>query len=219
MNKRTWWCAVTTALLIGGVAMAQDTPYQRSHNVNSFQSQGGTRIITPAQLHPNVTVSRTLAAQPVHPHMVKVIIGGGSPGANTSAGAGQISTWIDPMRKLDGDGGLDENHSLVKAQRLYLSLTMTSTEELNAIRSHSHEVYANTYAQSNRVRIVVNPKARQDAAGMARAPKPMMVLTKPVDTKAKPQAQPAPEEKPVPMPVAPTRDEDREETDLVASAE
>lgn len=220
MLKRMWLCAVGTALLTGGAAMAQDAPYQTSHNVNSFQTQGGTRIITPAQLHPNVAVSRTLAAQPVHPHMVKVIIGGGSPGADTSTGAGQISTWIDPMQRLDGGDGLDENHSLVKAQRLYLSLTGVSTEQLYAIRSHSHESYAAAYATSNRAQLVVNPKAGQgEKTDMAHTPRPIMVLTKPVDMRTKPKAQPAPEKKATPMPIAPTRDEEREETDLVASAD
>ena len=125
----------TTTVLVGAVMVclslsmtaragyeAADVPYQPSFSTERSQSDA-TRIITPARLHPEVAVSRSLSAQPVHPYLVELqFAGSGS----------RMSTYIDPMRKLDGEGQFDEDHSIVKAQRLYRSLAGISTQQLNA---------------------------------------------------------------------------------------
>ena len=125
----------TTTVVVGAVMVclslsmtaragydAPDVPYQPSFSTERSQSDA-TRIITPARLHPEVAVSRSLSAQPVHPYLVELqFAGSGS----------RMSTYIDPMRKLDGEGQFDEDHSIVKAQRLYRSLAGISTQELNA---------------------------------------------------------------------------------------
>ncbi len=137
-------------------------PYQPIYAPQQTNSSfGTTRIVVPARLHREVEVSRTLAAQPVHPHMVKVILGGGrSAGYETGANP-VISTWIDPLRRLDGANGLDENHSLVKAQRLYLSLSGTTQRQIDEARVQSHRIQR-TYASQSNARIITNPAAMRD---------------------------------------------------------
>jgi len=167
--------AILTALtpLVGftAAASAQSVPYETQVTTNGFYERSARIIISP-RLHSEVEVDRTLAAQPVHPHMVKVILGGDiSP---NSAGAVQ-HTWIDPMQRIDGEDGLDESHSLVKAQRLYLSLSGTTQNELDAHRIRSKQLQAN-YADQSRARIIVNP--RPDATNDPTL-QPVMVVPRP----------------------------------------
>lgn len=119
--------AVAT-VLTGSVAFAQQngspqSPYAHSIDVHRSRTNRA-RIIVPAQHHPNVAVSRSLAAQPVHPHLVKIVLGD------------SISTYIDPAAQIDGKyTHLDENHTLKKAARMYNGLTGVTTNELNRLRN------------------------------------------------------------------------------------
>jgi len=159
--------AVVAALVAAGAmlaapdaAQAQSTriihapsvPYEPRRNLNTFTTLGRTSIEVPARLHREVEVSRSLAAQPVYPHMVKVIMGGSGKFA-ADDGHAVIHTWIDPLRRLDGENGLDENHSLVKAQRLFLSLSGTSQRQTDEARVHSHRLQRG-YADQTRAHIV-----------------------------------------------------------------
>jgi len=158
-------------------------PPRRLINQNGLHPQfaPGARIIVPARMHREVEVSRSLAAQPVHPHLVKVVLGedsvrlspGGSP---HNVGGVVLSTYIDPLQRLDGNRGLDENHSLVRAQRQYLALRGVTTEQINAIRSSSDRARAEQLAPANRARIVVAPTRQVHAD---EAPKPLMILPVP----------------------------------------
>lgn len=130
-------------------------PYRVSIPLEGAVNTSNARVIVPARLHPEVEVSRSLAAQPVHPWMVKVVLGGETINRWGSTSP-VISTWIDPARKLDGSGGLDENHSLVRAQRLHRSLT-DSGDELTQQRIRGRQWRTEQIAAGNKARIVVNP--------------------------------------------------------------
>ena len=57
---------------------------------------------------PAATVDRELATQPVHPHLIEVAVG-------------QTTIMLDPHQNLRRPtGGIDENHSLMRAQRQWL---------------------------------------------------------------------------------------------------
>jgi hypothetical protein len=198
---------VLVAMVVIGAAtaaQAQSVPYETQYDLPGAGRRSDTAIIVSPRLHPEVEVSRTLSAQPVHPHMVKVVVGGGY--SRTGKINGAVHTWIDPLRRLDGHEGLDENHSLVRAQRLYLSLSGMTTREVHETQYHSWKLQQ-TYAGQSRAYIVVSPKARQ-AAPAEHEPRPLMVIPKPVH-----QSRPV-----APMPTVPKQQEaDRD--DLVAQAE
>jgi hypothetical protein len=166
--------AILTALTLAGftaAANAGSIAYETQYSTNGHYERSARIVVSP-RLHPEVEVSRTLAAQPVHPHMVKVIIGGDiSP---YSAGAVQ-HTWIDPMNRLDGENGLDESHSLVKAQRAYLSLSGISQRQLDEHRIRSKQLES-TYAGQTRARIIIN--ARPDATSDPSL-KPVLIVPRP----------------------------------------
>lgn len=116
--------AVASLVLAGGTTLARaDEPLNRSY---AERDRGNVaRIIVGPRLHPEVAVERTLAAQPVHPHLVQLVVGNAQ------------RTDLDPMADLSRDGELriDENHSLVKAQRLARSLQGVTTGDLAAMRN------------------------------------------------------------------------------------
>jgi len=172
--RRIWTAAILTALTpLGFVAetRAEGVPYESQVTTNGFYERSAKIVVSP-RLHPEVEVSRTLSAQPVHPHMVKVILGGDI--RPNTAGAVQ-HTWIDPLQRLDGEDGLDESHSLVKAQRLYLSLSGVTRKQLDAHRIRSHRLQRD-YADQSRARIVVNPNAPSHGDASMQ---PVMVIPRP----------------------------------------
>lgn len=152
--SRLTYSLLTVGLLtlISATASAQDRPYQPAYPQQPDQTNGA-RIYVPPQLHPQVAVSRTLAAQPVHPHMVQVSLGG-------AAYSGQLTTWIDPLARIQGEGKLDENHSLVKSQRLYNGLRGTTTEQISAVRNDSLQRQPRG-AGANQARMFVPPLYRR----------------------------------------------------------
>lgn len=109
-----------------GEPQGPDTPYQPTQALKSDFTKNA-RIVMPARRHPNVAVSRSLAAQPVHPWKVQVVL------------RNSMSTYIDPLNPLaKGDGlHLDENHSLVKAQRRHQQLTGLTTSQLHQLRNEA----------------------------------------------------------------------------------
>ncbi len=138
----------------------------------------GTRIVLPLRMHREVEVSRSLAAQPVHPHLVKVVLGEDSARPLSDGGSGIVlSTYIDPLQKLHGPNGLDENHSLVKAQRLHLALTGTTSEQVNALSYRSYRAATEQLGGANRARIVVAPRRAAEPAPAR--PRPIMIIPKP----------------------------------------
>lgn len=181
---------LTAALLAASSAFAQDPPYEQSIGLNDFQNQGAARLIWYAQQHPQVAVSRSLAAQPVHPHMAKVQIGGTTSQTDGGTSNGAITTWIDPLRRLDGNHGLAESHSFVKAQRLHRSLSGTTTEQLAALYNASLAARP-TAAGPNQARVIVPPQAGRF--------KPIdQVNVRPVLILPAPNAAPTPRSAPAP---------------------
>ncbi len=158
MNRLSRLMIAAALLVAAPVAFAQDVPYEQAHRVGGMMNQGGARLIFPARLHREVEVSRSLAAQPVHPHLAYIQIGGGSEDLTAPRGGGALTTYIDPMRQLDGDEGLEENHSFIKAQRLHRSLSGVTTEQLAALTSAALAAQPRGVG-SNRARLIANPHA------------------------------------------------------------
>ncbi len=121
---RRWSVLTVMAVMVGALASqglaAGDAPLMPSQAV--VTSQAGPRLVMPAQLHPEVAVDRALAAQPVHPHLVRVERAG-------------VANYLDPYARLDGEHGMDTHHTLVKAQRLARSLRGISDADLAAMRN------------------------------------------------------------------------------------
>jgi len=171
MRRHFTFLLTATAILgIAALANAADNlPYQYSVPINpngQFRYPPyHTRLVLPARMHRQVEVSRSLAAQPVHPHMVKVVLSGGS---------GILHTWIDPVRRLDaGERRLDENHSLVKAQRLARQLMGITTNDLAELSNRSQAIKAAQLTPANRAKIVQSPKAA--------APTPRIIFMRPAN--------------------------------------
>jgi len=212
--KCIWTAAILTALTpLGFVAetRAEGVPYESQVTTNGFYERSARIVVSP-RLHPEVEVSRTLSAQPVHPHMVKVILGGDI--RPDTSGAVQ-HTWIDPLQRLDGEDGLDESHSLVKAQRLYLSLSGVTRKQLDAHRIRSHRLQRD-YADQSRARIVVNPNAR--AAEQDASMQPVMVVPRPA-TAPMPSVPKNPRDEAPAESDKPIADADADETIVEADAE
>lgn len=69
------------------------------------QREGSVEIVYRRVVEPAATVSRALSEQPVHPHLIKVLVG-------------STSITLDPYQELRRPtGGIDENHFLRRAQR------------------------------------------------------------------------------------------------------
>lgn len=129
-------------------AFAGESAYQSTHGVDADRTSTPKVILT-TQPHPAVAVSSSLAAQPVHPYLMHVQID-------------QMNTYIDPMQRLDLMG-MDESHSLVKAQRLYRSLAGISSSDLAAV-GHAELMAKANVPMANRAMIVVMPKPRAEQA-------------------------------------------------------
>lgn len=124
-QMRRVWIVTGVLLMLAGGASAQDfqkvegTPYEPVYPV-SPDRPNAAKIVVPATKHPEVAVSRPLAAQPTRPWMVEVAIG-------------SLTTKLDPLRNLTDDGGLDENHTLVQAQRQFLRIKRVPTSRINQL--------------------------------------------------------------------------------------
>lgn len=174
MNRWTPRIVAATLTITAMTAAARaERPYQEQFPLDDDRPNTA-RVIVNAQLHPEVAVSRSLAAQPVHPHLAEVLL-------NEA-----ISTYIDPLAELDGESGLIEGHSLLRAQQLARDLRGISAVDLQAVQSRytiSQPVATNT------ARIVTAP--RREALPMPRAI---------IDMRPAPANEGA---KPRPMPSAP----------------
>lgn len=163
------------SLVLANAAFAQGTPFEPQYAVSGAVSRSA-RIVMPAQLHPEVAVSRELSAQSVHPHLVQVVLGD----IRQDTGGAVMHTWIDPLQRLDGPNGMDSGHSLVRAQRLYLSLGGMTTEDINEIRHQSWKQQQQLAGQT-RARIYLAPNSNLITNMQADAgePKPLMVIPAP----------------------------------------
>jgi hypothetical protein len=139
---------VTVSLGVVGSAHAQTSErlvHQHSDNVRVVQRQ----VAAPAAV-----VSRDLEEQPVYTHLVELKVN-------------NVTTYIDP--KVDyvnrtGPGGLDRNHSIVRAQ---LVAPQESAKATHVVRGTGHD-----------------PRAA------ARVPQPVMIITKPKVDPAPQKADP-----------------------------
>jgi hypothetical protein len=149
---------------LGSVGLAGDqdhsTPYQTSHQLQ-LDSPNHTRLVYPDRRHPEVEVSRSLSAQPVHPWKAKVVLN------NT------MSTYIDPARDLSTSSGLhlDDNHSLVKAQRRHNQLSGVTTTERNRQRNQ-RKMSRIAVSQGNRASVVRPNRPSRDHADRGRSARP-----------------------------------------------
>lgn len=176
------------AFAVGGAAAVAvaDQPYRQTTPVRSTGNGGGAQLVLPAREHPQVEVDRALSAQPVHPWMAEVQIGGNAQRAGAASAepaSGQMTTFVDPLNDLTARG-LDDNHSLVRAQRLHRSLTGMSTRALNELRNRAHEA-SEARRGGSKARVIHGtpaPAARDrtdHAEPASRSPRPIMIIPKP----------------------------------------
>ena len=152
--RRIALCLMTVALTaaLGRPGLAGDEPLAPSYGYHAegFDwHEGGARLILPPENHPEVAVSRSLAAQPVHPYLMEVQIGD-----DRDLTSGILTTYIDPLQRLDGNEGIDDNHSLVKLQRLYRGLKGVTTSDLAAASQATLRARPRG-ASSNRAQVVL----------------------------------------------------------------
>lgn len=227
---------VAAALLLGlgtvapaGEPQGPDAPHIQTYRLNPDLNKEA-RLVYPTRRHPEVAVSRSLAAQPVHPWMAKIVLNNA------------MSTYIDPQRHLSGgkDLHLDENHSLIKAQRLHNSLSGMTTSQLNRLENqrraaqpataggnHARVVHPNrperprtgrqSMHQPNRARVVRPNQARTVQPNRNRRnarPQPRRIepaKPRPDRNNTAPAAEPAPQpkenRKPMPIPSVPRMEE------------
>ncbi|MBI1369470.1 MAG: hypothetical protein GC162_12550 [Planctomycetes bacterium] len=175
-TARTMITTAGLALTLSAGAFAQNAPYTQSHNLQLTANQA--QLITAARLHPEVEVSRELHEQPVWPWMAKVVIGGATvqtQNTNTFFGGTQrqfttggtiLHTWIDPLQKIDGNNGLDSDHSLVRAQRLHLQLMGVTTTDLAVIKNSSVASQPRG-AIANHAQLIIPPQHESNETGEA----------------------------------------------------
>jgi hypothetical protein len=157
----------------GAIAHAEQ-PYVESIPVNPDRANSA-RVIVHARLHPEVAVSRSLAAQPTHPYMLEMQIG-------------SLTTWIDPLHDLDGEGGLPEGHSILRAQQLFRDTAGLSAVEVQSMYSVNG---ATTLPVATNTARVIMPR------GTEPLPEPRAVI------ELRPRSAPAIDRKPV-APVIPS---------------
>jgi hypothetical protein len=150
---------LTAGLLLGTAsvaALADSGPFLHSYSLKETGMANSAQLVVAPRLHREVEVDRTLAAQPVHAWMAQVQLGGQTP-FGPSMGA-PITTWIDPLQRLDGNYGLDSDHSLVKAQRLWITFHGVDANALAAISNASMATRPRADA-GNHAQIVAMPTA------------------------------------------------------------
>lgn len=103
------------------IVMAGDKPgsFVKYSAVDS-SPVNATTLVTHTVVAPAATVDRGLAQQPVHPYLMEVQQPGGA------------AVRVDPARNYNGTPihKLDENHWILKAQRLHNSTTATTVETI-----------------------------------------------------------------------------------------
>ncbi len=177
--------ALVATLMLSGVAVGQDVPYEQHYPLRPNHGDNVARLVVHPGHHPEVAVSRSLAAQPVHPHMAKLQL------------AGQ-HTWIDPYRDYDADSRLDGGHTLIQARNLYFRQTGVSTRQLEQMRANQGRFEA-PFDRPNRASLVVSGERDPRADGeMMDGPQPIMVIPAPDGGEA-----PRSIGEPTPLPLAP----------------
>ena len=173
MNRWKKMIGMSVLTLAAGTAGVQaEQPFTEQLIVHEDRPNTA-RVIVHANLHPEVAVSRSLAAQPVHPYMVEVLL-------NEA-----ISTWIDPLAKLDGESGLIEGHSLLRAQQLGRDLRGISSLELAAVQARASIAQP---VATNTARVLTTPHRTATAL-----PQPRMIIDmRPAPANEKSQPRPIP---------------------------
>lgn len=149
--------AALVAASLSTTALAQQSG-PRVYSTTQPDTPRYTAIMSADQAYPAAEVSRELAEQRVHPHLAKLVIGGGPAAVDEAGATAKQTTYIDPTRRLDGARGLDESHSIVRARAHYLAR------------------HGDRYELPNRARLIVAPARADDAADNA---KPMFIFRKP----------------------------------------
>lgn len=109
------WSVFAVSIVVGGAAamtMAGDRPGSFiRYTAVDLSAANPTTIVNRAVVAPAATVDRALAEQPVHPYLIEVQQPGGA------------RVTLDPAKDYNGTPihRLDENHWILKAQRLHSS--------------------------------------------------------------------------------------------------
>lgn len=155
MRRSTWIKVAVCGVVIGtGMTAATtpaaaegDQPYRASYSLHSDRPNQA-RIIRPARQHPEVAVSRTLAAQPVHPWMAEVRLN-------------DITTYVDHAQPLHRDGrGLDDNHSLRRAQQFHQRFNGLTSRDLAELRNASRAA-TDRPIPANRAKVITPDRQEQ----------------------------------------------------------
>lgn len=189
MSRHLLVCSLGFLTAASTTALA-DAPYRHTR-ATTPQQPNTAQIYIPAELHPEVAVSRELAAQPVHPWMAQIR-------------SVTQTTYIDPLQPLDRTGTinrLDSNHSLVRAQRLHLSLTGVTNSDLAELSNASLDTQPRSYGGSNSATLS-SPPLIQPSIGVVRAATINVILPSP--NSVKPQRSSP--NSPVPIPSVPRLD-------------
>lgn len=179
IRRSSWTAAAVCGLVLSGATIASagypgDAPYERSVALQRT-TPNTARLILSARQHPEVEVSRTLAAQPVYPWMAKVFLG-------------DQTTIVDPLRPLrkNANRGLDEGHSLRRAQRLHNQLTGLTPNDRDAILNASRAATERP-AGANQAKVIVAPKPAETQRIVR-----IQVIPRPQPSTPKPAAEPKP---------------------------
>lgn len=184
--KRSVTITAGLILSFASAASRADEPLRGSYAMKSTGMANTAQLILSPQYHPEVAVDRALAAQPVHPWMAEVVLGGTPAFAHDhhSFGAGNIiTTFIDPLQRLDGNYGLDSNHSLVQAQRLWLTFNGVDSNMLAEMSNAALAAQPRANA-GNQAKLVALPSAPARAPHSA-APMRIFIPSAPKSTDSK----------------------------------
>jgi hypothetical protein len=187
---RTLALGVLATSLAAASAFAADAPLTTGLNTGNAQPNTA-QLIVAARLAPEVEVDRDLSAQPVHPWLAHVTLGG-------DADSAAQSTYIDPMRSMDTASRtlrMDSNHSFVKAQRLYRQTQGITTSDLAEL-SNITQAFAPRAAGANQAQLIRGIDNGRVVYG---------TRTVPVLDSAAQETHPAPAKpgQPVPIPAVP----------------
>lgn len=150
------------ALAIVGAAAAialLTTPTHAQHNrARLITNNLGANAVVEPNLHPEVVVSRSLDAQPVHPHKVKLVM----PGRTVEQAT--MHTWVEADARLNrGNQGLHPNHSIVRALRQARRLRDGGAKLVTATYGEAQQVHHSGHAEQSHARLVVAPYWRLQA--------------------------------------------------------